>query len=155
MAPMLDAERPKNDSGYFDRMSMAIFTAGLNWRVVDKKWPNFRKAFLEFDPTRVARMSENQIKALMNNEGIVRNERKIRATVENAKVVLALEKEFGSVSSFINSFGKKEDKLQEELQARFHHLGPSTARTFLWMVGYRLTPTKEERAWMEGHHMEH
>jgi DNA-3-methyladenine glycosylase I len=149
---MMDAEKPKDDAGYFDRMTMAIFTAGLNWRVVEKKWPNFRKAFMGFSPEKVAKMSEAQIRTLMRDTGIVRNERKIRATVENAKTVMALEKEFGSVRSFIDSFGKREQALQDELQARFKHLGPSTARTFLWMIGHPLTPTKEERAWMKGHH---
>ena len=155
MAPMMDAEKPKSDSGYFDRMSMAIFTAGLNWRVVDKKWPNFRRAFLGFSPSKVAKMSGTQVRALMRDTGIVRNERKILATVENAKKVLELEKDFGSFGAYIDSFGKKEDALQKELQARFRHLGPSTARTFLWMVGYPLAPTKEEHAWMKGHHSEH
>jgi len=100
MAPMMDDEQPKNDSGYFDRMSMAIFTAGLNWSVVGKKWPNFRKAFSGFEPSKVARISERQIQSLMKDEGIVRNERRIRATVENAKAILAVQKEFGSVDSF-------------------------------------------------------
>lgn len=148
----MDAEKPANDSEYLDRMSMAVFTAGLNWRVIDKKWANFRRAFQGFSPAKVAKMSESQVLALTKDSGIVRNERKIRATVENAKVVVELEREFGSVSQFIESFGKKEEALQKDLQARFHHIGPSTARTFLWMVGYPLTPTKEERAWMKGRH---
>jgi DNA-3-methyladenine glycosylase I len=152
MAPMMDAPKPKNDSEYFDRLSMSIFTAGLNWRVVDKKWPSFKKAFLGFNPLKVAKMSESQVRSLMKDTGIVRNERKIRATVENAKTMLELSKEFGSFGSYVDSFGKNEDALQSELQERFRHLGPSTARTFLWMVGYPLTPTREERAWMKGHH---
>lgn len=152
---MMDAEKPRDDAGYFERMSKAMFTAGLNWSVVDKKWPNFRKAFLGFSPTKVSKISNSQVLSLMKDTGIVRNERKIRATVENAKQVLGLENEFGSFGAYIDSFGKKEDALQKELQERFHHLGPSTARTFLWMVGYPLTPTQEERAWMKGHHAEH
>jgi hypothetical protein len=66
-----------------------------------------------------------------------------------------MRKESGSVKGYIDSFGKKEDKLQEDLQGRFEHLGPSTARTFLWMVGYHLTPTKEEKTWMKGHSEHH
>lgn len=101
-------------------------------------------------------MSGTQVRALMGDAGIVRNERKIAATVEDARQVLELEKTFGSFGAYIDSFGKKEeDALQKDLQTRFRHLGPSTARTFLWMVGYHLTPTKEERTWMEGHHGGH
>ncbi len=151
MAPMMGADPPKDDRGYFDLMSRAIFTAGLNWTVVEKKWPNFRKSFVGFSPEKVAKLSEQDVKALMNDVGIVRNERKIRATIQNAKSILGLRKEFGSMKGYIDSFGKKEDKLQEDLQRRFEHLGPSTSRTFLWMVGYHLTPTKEEKMWMKGH----
>lgn len=153
--PAWKAKPPKNDSDYFERMSQAIFTAGLNWRVVEGKWPNFRKAFSGFAPSSVARLSERDIRALMKEPGIVRNERKIRATIQNAKTILQLQKEHGSMRAYIDSFGKREAQLQENLQERFAHLGPSTARTFLWMVGYRLTPTKEERMWMKGHPERH
>src|SRR5713101_6163762 len=88
MAPSWKAAAPKDDQGYFDLMSRAIFTAGLNWRMVEKKWPNFRKAFAGFSPRKVANLSERDVKSLMGNAGIVRNEKKIRATIENAKTIL-------------------------------------------------------------------
>ena len=152
MPPAWKVSAPRNDSDYFDRMSKAIFTAGLNWKMIENKWPNFRKAFSGFSPESVARLSEKQVQALMRNPGIIRNEKKIRATVENARTILELGKAHGSMKEYIGSFGKKEERLQEELQERFRHMGPSSARTFLWMVGYPLTPTKEEKMWMKGHH---
>jgi DNA-3-methyladenine glycosylase I len=69
MAPMIDAAPPKDDRGYFDLMSKAIFTAGLNWTVVEKKWPSFRKAFSGFSPEKVAKLSERDVKALMEDPG--------------------------------------------------------------------------------------
>jgi len=151
MPPAWKVSPPRSDADYLDRLSKAIFTAGLNWTVVENKWPNFRKAFAGFSPAKVAKLSEKEIRALIKDPGIVRNERKIRATVLNARTILELGKEHGSIGKYIDTFGKQEVKLQEELQQRFEHLGPSTARTFLWMVGYPLTPTKEERMWMKGH----
>jgi DNA-3-methyladenine glycosylase I len=151
MAPATKVVPPKDDQGYLDAMSRAIFTAGLNWTMVENKWPNFRKAFADFSPKKVAIFTERDVAALRADRSIVRNERKIRATVENARTILDLEKEFGSVKKYLDSFGKKEGKLQEELQYKFSHMGPSTARMFLWMVGYPLTPTKEEKQWMKGH----
>src|SRR2546426_3467111 len=59
--PGWKAVPPKNDQGYLDLMSRAIFTAGLNWSMVEKKWPHFRKAFRDFSPERVARLSERDI----------------------------------------------------------------------------------------------
>jgi len=151
MAPAWKATSPRDDSDYFDRMSKAIFTAGLNWKMVENKWPAFQKAFSGFSPAKVARLTEKDVATLMKDPGIVRNEKKIRATVENAKAILAIEKEFGSVKEYIGSFGGGEARLQTELQEKFKHVGPSTARMFLWMVNYPLTPTKEERMWMKGH----
>jgi DNA-3-methyladenine glycosylase I len=139
---------PKDDAEYFERMSRAIFTAGLSWAMVEKKWPNFRKAFAGFSPERVAKMTEEDVTSLMSDAGIVRNERKIRATIYNAGEFAKLKKEFGTFKGYIASFGKDEGRLQEDLQERFQHVGGSTARTFLWSVGHKLTPTAEEKKWM-------
>jgi 3-methyladenine DNA glycosylase Tag len=142
---------PKDDAEYFDRMSRAIFTAGLNWRMVEKKWPDFRRAFSDFAPAKVSQFGRKDVDGLMSDTRIVRNEKKIWATIENAKTVRDLAKEHGSMKKYIGSFGKKEKLVIEDLQRRFKFMGPSTARMFLWMVSYPLTPTKEERAWMKGH----
>ncbi len=151
MVPDTDASPPKDDAGYLGRLSQAIFMAGLNWKMIEDKWPNFGKAFSEFSPEKVSKMTEKEIGSLMKNRGIVRNERKIRSTIENAKTVVQLQKEFGSVEKYVKSFGRDEGRLQRDIQKRFRHVGPSTARTFLWMAGYKLTPTEEERAWLKAH----
>jgi DNA-3-methyladenine glycosylase I len=148
MPPSWKVTLPKDDSEYFERMSRAILTAGLNWSMVEKKWPNFRKAFAGFSPEKVAKLTEKDVKALMGDDGIVRNERKIRATIHNAGEFVSLRKEFGSFKGYVASFGKDEGRLQEDLQEKFKHVGGSTARMFLWSVGYDLTPTAEEKKWM-------
>lgn len=149
---MTNTTPPDDDAGYLDRLTHAIFSAGLNWRLVENKWSDFGGAFSGFSPGKVARLSEAEVRALMNNRGIIRNEKKIRSTIENARMITRIQREYGGVKEYIRSFGKDETRLQEDLRARFKHVGPSTARTFLWMVGYKLTPTKEERAWMKSHH---
>ncbi|MBI3859830.1 MAG: DNA-3-methyladenine glycosylase I [Thaumarchaeota archaeon] len=153
MSPKWNTKPPSDDSGYFDQLSRSLFTAGLNWGMIEKKWPNFRKAFLGFDPQKVSGFVERDINRLMEDEGIVRNEKKVRATVSNAKQFLRIRKEHGSFKKYIDSFGREEDKLQEALREHFEHVGPSTARTFLWSVGYKLTPNAEEKKWMASHHM--
>ena len=148
MPPSGKVKRPKDDDEYFERMTRSLFTAGHNWAMIDKRWPNFQKAFSGFSPNIVARFSEKDVGALMKEEGIVRNERKIRATIHNAGQVLQLQKKFGSVGSYLDSFGKDEESLQADLQKRFQHMGASTARMFLWAVGYPLTPNSEEKSWI-------
>jgi DNA-3-methyladenine glycosylase I len=151
VSPAWNVKRPKNDDEYFERMTKSIFTAGLNWSVVDKKWPSFRTAFAGFSPGKIAKFSEKNVSALMKDTGIIRNERKIRATVHNAGEVLKLQKEHGSFAKYFQSFGKDEDRLLSDLQAKFQHMGASTARIFLWSAGYPLTPNAEEKKWMSGH----
>jgi len=148
MPPGWKVTKPRDDAEYFERMTKSIFTAGLNWEVIENKWPNFRKAFSDFAPAKVAKISGAEVKALMGDPGIVRNERKIAATVNNAAEVLRLQKEFGSFPNYVASFGKDEKRLQEDLQRRFKHLGPSTVRTFLWSTGHQLTPNAEEKKWL-------
>ena len=132
-------------------MSRAIFTAGLNWKMVEKKWPSFQEAFRGFSPAKVSKLSEKDVSALMKDATIIRNEKKIWATIENARAFLDLQKEHGSFQGYIESFGKKEKILLEDLPRRFKFMGPSTSRMFLYMVGYPLTPTKEEKTWMKSH----
>ncbi len=145
---MWKASTPKDDSEYFQRLSKTIFTAGLNWKTIDNKWAGFNKAFQNFAPTKVAKFTEQDVKALLKDAAIVRNEKKIRATVANAEQFLSLKKEYGSFNQYLGSFNKDEGKLQADLQERFQHVGPSTARMFLWSVAYPLTPNAEEKKWM-------
>jgi DNA-3-methyladenine glycosylase I len=142
MPPGWKVTPPKDDAEYFERMSRAIFTAGLNWSMVDKKWPNFRRAFASFSPEKVAKLTEKDVKTLMGDTGI------IRATIHNAGEFVSLKKEFGSFKGYVASFGEDEGRLQKDLQEKFEHVGGSTARTFLWSAGYDLTPTAEEKQWM-------
>ena len=151
MSPMWNAKPPKNDDEYFERMTLSFFTAGLNWKVIETKWPYFQNAFAEFYIDQVAKFSDKVVKRLMTDEGIVRNEKKVQATVHNAGQFLKLEKEFGSFQKYLDTFGKDEERMLEAVQERFQHVGPSTARTFLWASGCELTPTREEKKWIAGH----
>jgi DNA-3-methyladenine glycosylase I len=143
-----EAAPPKDDREYFERMTTHMFSAGLNWKVVEGKKAGFDRAFSNFSPTEVARFTSSDVKRLMSDADIVRNEKKIQATIYNAAQFLEVTKEYGSFKMYLDHFGKSEVKLQTDLQERFHQIGPSTARMFLWAVGYPLTPNKEEKEWM-------
>src|SRR4030066_927662 len=70
--------------------------AGLSWRTILRKRENYRRAFAEFDPVRVAAYGERELARLLADPGIVRNRRKIAAAVENARRCLGVRVEFGS-----------------------------------------------------------
>jgi DNA-3-methyladenine glycosylase I len=93
--PMVD------ERGLFEYLVLDGMQAGLSWLTILKKRQAFRKAFAEFDPTKVARFGERQVARLMQDAGIVRNRLKIEAAVGNARAFVAVQKEEGSFGEFI------------------------------------------------------
>jgi DNA-3-methyladenine glycosylase I len=126
-----------NDNGYFENMTRIIFQGGLNWRVIDRKWPNFRKAFSYFSIDTVAKYDETEVERLMNDAGIVRNRAKIVATITNAKQFQKIMRNHGSFQNYIDSLDKSDNYALtvKELTKKFSRLGPSSARIFLYSVG--------------------
>ncbi|CAI7975810.1 3-methyl-adenine DNA glycosylase I, constitutive [Frankia sp. Hr75.2] len=83
--------RPVRDTvGLFERMTLEAFQSGLSWLTILRKRPAFRAAFAGFDPAAVAAFGAGTVEALLLDAGIVRNRRKIEATIANARAVLAL-----------------------------------------------------------------
>jgi DNA-3-methyladenine glycosylase I len=78
--------------------------AGLSWSTILKKREGYRRAFRDFDPEKVARFNEKQIRALMEDSGIVRNRLKIQSAISNARAFLDLQSERGSFDAYIWDF---------------------------------------------------
>lgn len=91
----------RDDRKLFEFIVLESAQAGLSWEIILGKREGYRKAFRGFDPKKVARMTEKDIAKLLKDPGIVRNRLKIRATVNNAKRFLEVQKEFGSFSNYM------------------------------------------------------
>jgi 3-methyladenine DNA glycosylase Tag len=135
-------KRPTSDDVYFENMTRVVFLAGLSWRMIDEKWPNFKKAFHDFSIVEVAKFSEKDVKRLISDASIVRNKAKIIATINNAKQLQNTKKEHGSFQSYLDSLDKSNNYalVIKELGKKFSRLGPSSARIFLYSVGERVEP---------------
>ena len=112
-----------NDRKLFEFIILEGMQAGLSWSTVLKKRENFRKAFDNFDPKKIARYDKRKIKELLSNPGIIRNRLKIEAAIQNAKSFLAIQKEFGSFDKYIWQFVNEKPivnawKLMKQLPAR-------------------------------------
>jgi DNA-3-methyladenine glycosylase I len=84
---------PVRDSrAMWEMLMLEGFQAGLSWLTILRKREAFRKAFRDFDPEKVARFKEKDIERLLANEGIIRSRAKIEATIEGARIFLAMEK---------------------------------------------------------------
>jgi DNA-3-methyladenine glycosylase I len=145
----------RDDQKLFEFLVLESNQAGLSWSTILHKRENFRKAFAGFDPKKVARFDEKKVKALLKDAGIIRNEMKIRAAINNAQRFLEVQKEFGSFSKYMWSFvdgkpldgkrkvtkqipaqTKESDAFAKDLKARgFKFLGSTTVYAHMQAVG--------------------
>ena len=93
-----------DDHKLFEFLILEGAQAGLSWTTILKKRQNYRKAFDGFRPEKIARYGKRDVQRLLRDEGIVRNRLKITATIENAKMFLAVRKEFGTFDAYLWSF---------------------------------------------------
>lgn len=93
-----------DDRKHFEFMVLESAQAGLSWLTILRKREAYRTAYAGFDPQVVADYGEAQIKELLENPGIVRNERKIRASLNNARRFLEVQEAFGSFSDYLWAF---------------------------------------------------
>lgn len=107
-----------DDPSLFEFLILETFQAGLSWYTVLAKRENFRKAFDNFDLKKVSEYNESKIEELLQNEGIIRNKLKVRATVINAQAFIKIQEEFGSFSKYIWNFvnGKPIDNKPKTLK---------------------------------------
>ena len=144
-----------DDVVLFEFITLEGAQAGLSWETILRKRDAYRDAFLGFDPARVARFSPARIERLLANPGIVRNRLKIASTVGNAKAVLRVQREFGSLDAYIWVFvsGKplvnkrrttreipartpESDALSRDLSKRgFKFVGSTICYAFMQAVG--------------------
>jgi DNA-3-methyladenine glycosylase I len=93
-----------NDRELFELLILESFQAGLSWLTILKKREDFRKAYDNFDVNKVAKYDENKINELLTNKNIIRSKNKIISSINNAKIFISIQKEFGSFSKYIWSF---------------------------------------------------
>lgn len=93
-----------DDRTLFEFVVLESAQAGLSWRTVLNKREGYRRHYLNFEPEKVARFSEVEIEAMLNDSGVIRNRAKIEASIGNAKVFLDISQTFGSFSAYLFSF---------------------------------------------------
>jgi DNA-3-methyladenine glycosylase I len=142
-----------DDQRLFEFLVLEGAQAGLSWETILQKRDNYRKAFSNFDPARVARYDARKIASLLNNPGIVRNNLKINSAVTNARAFLKVQKDFGSFDQYVWRFvnyrpiKRRKDQpvlactelsaaLSKDLAARgFKFVGSTICYAFMQAVG--------------------
>ncbi len=145
----------RDDTHLFELLVLEGAQAGLSWSTILHKRDGYRRAFAGFDPEAVARFGERDVARLLADPGIVRNRLKIASAIENARRVLEVKAEHGSLSAFLWSFVEgapivggwqevgeipaataESRALSKELRRRgFRFVGPTVCYAFMQAVG--------------------
>lgn len=144
-----------DDRKLFEYMVLDAFQAGLSWAIVLKKREGFRKAFDNFDFKKIAKYDEVKIQQLLMDDGIIKNQLKIRATVNNAVRFTEIQKEYGTFDKYIWQFtgnttidnqltslsqipakSTESDNMSKDLQKRgFKFVGSTICYAFMQAAG--------------------
>jgi DNA-3-methyladenine glycosylase I len=144
-----------DDRLFFEFLLLEGAQAGLSWSTILKKRQNYRAAFDDFDPKKIAAYDEDKIQQLLQYPGIVRNRLKLRSAVTNARAVLAVQEEFGSFDNYIWQFVENEtihkgwerledipgktreaEAMSKDLKKRgFKFVGPTICYAFMQATG--------------------
>jgi DNA-3-methyladenine glycosylase I len=144
-----------DDRKLFEMLILEGAQAGLSWLTILKKRQNYRKAFDDFDAEKVARYSQTELDRLLADPGIIRNRLKIESAIKNARGVLAVIEEFGTLDSFLwryvdgipqqNAWTSSaelpartevSDMMSKDLKRRgFNFVGPTICYAFMQSIG--------------------
>lgn len=144
-----------DDNRLYEKVCLEAFQSGLSWLTILRKRENFRRAFLNFDPALVSKMTEDDKARLMDDASIVRNRKKIDATIHNASRALEMQSEFGSLAAYFWQFEptRREQPIRygdllttantdaskalaKDLKNRgWRFVGPTTAYAFMQAMG--------------------
>lgn len=145
----------RDDQHLLEHLILETFQAGLSWYTILRKRENFREAFAQFDASRIAAFTEEDVHRLMNDMGIIRNRQKIMAAINNARQFIRIKAEHGSFSDYMWQFtgnkiltnsprslsnlaatSKESDAMSKQLKADgFKFVGSTTCYAFMQAVG--------------------
>ena len=130
-------KRVTDDDSLFENMNLQIFQAGLSWRMILARRDAFREAFHRWRVGEVAAMSPQDVSRLLQNASIIRNRKKIEASIANARIVQEIQREHGSFCDWFYNALEGDDLtiLQKMLRRTFRFMGPEIARMWLMSTG--------------------
>ncbi len=132
-------------------ISRAVFQAGLSWAIIDKNWDAYRAAFDDFRVDRVAHYGEAEIERIMAADGVIHSPGKIEGTIRNARTLLEIERDFGSVRAYHDSFTSYDDA-RKDAKKRFAYMGDLSTYYWRFRTGAAVPPLEE---WMRGQERDH
>ena len=150
--------KPNFDDKYlFEMLILESFQAGLSWECVLNKREDFRKAYDNFDIDKICNYDDTKIQGLLNNDKIIRNKLKIKASITNSKIFKSIQNEYGSFYNYLKTFMNQDiiyetdettndlsDNISNDLRKRgMRFVGSTIIYSFLQAVGIIYSHDKE------------
>lgn len=125
--------------------------AGLSWDFIDERWDDYVKAFEGFEIEKVGAYGEIEVDRLMRTDGVIHSKAKIEGTIRNARVLLQLAREHGSIRAYQTSFADY-DAARKDTKKRFAYMGD--LNTYYWFFRSG-APVPDLEEWMKGQERDH
>lgn len=146
-----------NEKYLFEMLILESFQAGLSWECVLNKREDFRKAYDNFEIDKICKYDDKKIQELMQNEKIIRNKLKIKASINNAQIFKEIQKEYGKFNKYLTTFTKEKiiyetnkttndlsDKISKDLQKKgMKFVGSTIIYSYLQAIGAIYSHDKE------------
>jgi 3-methyladenine DNA glycosylase Tag len=132
-------------------ITRAVMQAGMSWAFIDSRWEAYLAAFEEFDIAKVAAYGEMEVDRLMNADGIIHSKSKIEGTIRNARTLIELEREFGSIRAYQTSFADYA-AARKDAQKRFAFMGDLNTYYWRFRTG---APVPDLEDWMKNQERDH
>jgi 3-methyladenine DNA glycosylase Tag len=132
-------------------ITRAVMQAGMSWAFIDSRWDDYVAAFESFAVAKVAAYGDADVDRLMNTDGIIHSKSKIEGTIKNARALIDIEAEFGSLRAYHESFATYDDA-RKDAKKRLAFMGDLNTYYWRFRTGARV-PDLEE--WMKGQERDH
>jgi len=128
-------DKNKPDLFFYKKLVETIHVGGYKVSILRNRWTDIEKAFANYDVNKVSQYTDEDLKKMMNNSKLIRNRRKLKACIENAKIMKEISTQYSSFGKYLDQ--KKSDfkELKEELIERFYYLGDILALEYLKEIG--------------------
>jgi hypothetical protein len=133
----LGGRPPASDDQVFELLTAAVFQARFRPTVVRARWRAIGRAFAGFDLHAVAAWPDEKLDELLAAEGMIRNAKKIRATLRNARDLAARSRQYGGALAYLRSIGTDEEAQVREIDTWAHYIGAPSIRWFVRALGGR------------------
>jgi DNA-3-methyladenine glycosylase I len=128
-------DKNKPDSFFYEKLVATIHVSGYKVSILRNRWDDIKKAFSNYDLAAVSRFTNDDLARMMKNPKLIKNKRKLKACIENAKIMAAISIENGSFGNYLEKYKNNLDDLAGILINKFHFLGRVLVFNYLKEVG--------------------